>query len=142
MSTDDTTIEELKGELAGDIHTTDDTLPDFLTNLDEPLDRDIARSSIEEVILVLVALRGDTNGNQVRSDLETVLENTWSPATVYDRLHRFDDEGLLEMRELVRTKQYTVSDAEAVRDDLQTAMQHHLNMAALFHAGLDELRDE
>ncbi|MEF8778430.1 MAG: helix-turn-helix transcriptional regulator, partial [Natronomonas sp.] len=72
------------------------------------------KSSLDELLLSLVALRNaDTHGKQLLDDLAQEFDTILSPGTVYPRLHELCDEGVLEQRELVKTKEYTLDDAEA-----------------------------
>jgi len=59
--------------------------------------------------------------------------------TVYPRLHELDAEGVLDVHELVQTKQYSISGDPAARDRIQRAVFHHLAIAMFLHASLDDV---
>lgn len=103
-------------------------------------DESIVKASLDDILLVLVALRdADTHGKETMEDLEMVFDADLSPGTVYPRLHELEDENLLRVHELVRTKEYSVDDERAVRDHIEKTMQQHLVLGTLLHAALDEL---
>jgi DNA-binding transcriptional ArsR family regulator len=97
----------------------------------------LVKESLDEVLLVLVALGEEgTHGKGLMSDLETFFGANLSPGTVYPRLHELEEEGLLEVHELVRTKEYRIADEERVQERIAGAMQQHLALAAVFRNGL------
>ncbi|MEF8808812.1 PadR family transcriptional regulator, partial [Natronomonas sp.] len=95
--------------------------------------------SLPELLMLLVGLRdGDTHGKGVMEDLNRFFGAQLSPGTVYPMLHDLEEEGFLEMRELVQTKEYAIDDGEAVRNELHEAMTQHLALGMVFHRALDE----
>ena len=97
----------------------------------------LVTESLDEVLLVLVGLGEEgTHGKGLMSDLETVFGADLSPGVVYPRLHELEEEGLLEVQELVRTKEYRIADGERVRERIEGAMRQHLALAAVFRNGL------
>ena len=73
------------------------------------------------------------------SDLEAVFGADLSPGVVYPRLHELEEEGLLEVQELVRTKEYRIADGERVRERIEGAMRQHLALAAVFRNGVGRI---
>lgn len=115
---------------------TDQLLDDDAFEFDES----IVKASLDDILLVLVALRdADAHGKETMDDLETVFDADLSPGTVYPRLHELEEKGLLRVQELVRTKEYSIDDTQAVGDNVEQAMQQHLVLGALLHAALGEL---
>ena len=100
----------------------------------------LVKESLDEVLLVLVALgEEETHGKGLMSDLKTFFDANLSPGTVYPRLHQLEEEGLLEVQELVRTKEYRIADEERVRERIAGAMREHLALAAIFRNSLGRL---
>ena len=100
----------------------------------------LVKESLDEVLLVLVALSEEgTHGKGLMSDLKTFFDANLSPGTVYPRLHELEEEGLLEVQELVRTKEYRIADEERVRERIAGAMREHLALAAIFRNSLGRL---
>lgn len=103
-------------------------------------DEELVKHSLEELLLVLVELReAETHGKGLMEDLSTLFDARLSPGTVYPRLHDLEDEEILEMHELVRTKEYRIDDEAAARERVQTAMQQHLALGFVFYSALQEL---
>jgi hypothetical protein len=100
-------------------------------------DEERVKANLDELLLALVALRGEeTHGKGLIGDLASLFDTTASPGTVYPRLHDLADEELLEAVELVRTKEYHVADEEAVRARLDRSIRQHLALAMVFEAAL------
>jgi hypothetical protein len=97
------------------------------------------KSSLDELLLSLVSLRSaDTHGKQLLDDLAQEFDTILSPGTVYPRLHELCDEGVLEQRELVKTKEYTLADAETAKSNVAAAARQHLALGMVLRAALDE----
>ena len=125
---------ELSAELVGEVS---DGLSGSRT-LD--VESALVTESLDEVLLVLVGLGEEgTHGKGLMSDLETVFGTDLSPGVVYPRLHELEEEGLLEVQELVRTKEYRIADGERVRERIEGAMRQHLALAAVFRNGLGRI---
>lgn len=104
------------------------------------IDDGLIKQSLPELLTMLVALRtSDTHGKGVMEDINRFFGAQLSPGTVYPTLHELDEEGLLEMRELVQTKEYTIDDTEAARESLQNAMTQHLALGLVFRRAIEEL---
>lgn len=97
------------------------------------------KASLDELLLSLVAMRStDTHGKQLLDDLAGQFDTVLSPGTVYPRLHELCDEGTLQQRELVKTKEYTLDDREMARAKVAAAARQHLAMGMVFHAALEQ----
>jgi hypothetical protein len=97
------------------------------------------KSSLDELLLSLVALRNaDTHGKQLLDDLAQEFDTILSPGTVYPRLHELCDEDVLEQRELVKTKEYTLDDAEAAESSVAAAARQHLALGMILRAALEK----
>jgi DNA-binding PadR family transcriptional regulator len=68
-----------------------------------------------------------------------VFDTRLSPGTLYPQLHELEDEGLLTVQELVRTKEYRVDDEEALAERVTAAAEQHLALGLFFHAALEDL---
>jgi DNA-binding PadR family transcriptional regulator len=75
-------------------------------------------------------------------DINRFFGTRLSPGTVYPTLHELDEEGVLEMRELVRTKEYFINDEAAVEERLEAAMKQHLTLGFVFQRALEELEQQ
>lgn len=103
-------------------------------------DEALVKHSLDELLLVLVALRdGETHGKGLMEDLDEQFDARLSPGTVYPRLHELEETGVLEMHELVRTKEYRIEDLEETRDRVEEAMAQHLALGFVFYSALEEL---
>lgn len=126
------------GSQSGDVvdAVTDQLFPGQSFSFDEQL----VKNSLDELLLVLVALRdGDTHGKGLMEDLSQVFDARLSPGTVYPRLHDLEEDDLLEMHELVRTKEYRLEGDGDARSRIETAMRQHLALGFVFYSALDEL---
>ena len=125
---------ELSAELVGEVSN---GLPGSRTF---DIESALVTESLDEVLLVLVGLGEEgTHGKGLMSDLETVFGTDLSPGVVYPRLHELEEEGLLEVQELVRRKEYRIADGERVRERIEGAMRQHLALAAVFRNGLGRI---
>ena len=102
-------------------------------------DEEHVKSSLDELLVSLVAVRSaDTHGKQLLDDLAEEFDTALSPGTVYPRLHDLCDEAVLEQRELVKTKEYTLADVEDARDGVVDAARQHLALGMVLHAALQQ----
>jgi hypothetical protein len=98
------------------------------------------KGDLGEILLTLVAHRStETNGKRLMEDLGRVFDADLSPGTVYPQLHEFEEEGLLERHELVRTKEYQLDDADACRERIAAEMRQHLVLGLFYHRALADL---
>lgn len=117
-----------------------DTMEHLFPDRSFEFDEELVKNSLDELLLVLVALRdGDNHGKGLMEDLSELFDAQLSPGTVYPRLHDLEDEGVLEMHELVRTKEYRIDDVDASRERIEAAMCQHLALGFVFYAALEEL---
>ena len=102
-------------------------------------DDEHVKSSLDELLVSLVAVRSsDTHGKQLLDDLAEEFDTVLSPGTVYPRLHGLCDGDVLEQRELVKTKEYTLADVDAARDSVVDAARQHLALGMVLHAALQQ----
>lgn len=103
-------------------------------------EEELVKDSLDELLLVLVALRdGETHGKGLMEDLSQLFDARLSPGTVYPRLHELEEEDILEMHELVRTKEYRIDDFEQAHTRIESAMAQHLALGFVFYSALEEL---
>ena len=104
------------------------------------IDDGLIKQSLPELLVVLVGLReSETHGKGIMEDLSRFFGAKLSPGTVYPTLHDLEEQGVLEMRELIQTKEYAVDDPDAAREALSDAMGQHLALGVLFHRAIQEL---
>ena len=109
---------------------------------EDALDTDdgLVKGSLSELVVLLVGLReSGAHGKGIMEDVNRFFGTQLSPGTVYPTLHDLDEEGVLEMRELVQTKEYSVGDETAARERLKTAMRQHLALGVVFERALEEI---
>lgn len=104
------------------------------------IDDGLIKQSLPELLVVLVGLReSETHGKGIMEDLSRFFGAKLSPGTVYPTLHDLEEQGVLEMRELIQTKEYEVDDTDAASEALRDAMGQHLALGVLFHRAIQEL---
>jgi hypothetical protein len=104
------------------------------------LDESVVKGNLEAVLLALVATQDrNTHGKGLMETLSTSFGADFSPGTVYPCLHDLEEEGCLETRELVRTKEYAVHDDDLSREHIQAAAQQHLALGAFLKRVSDNL---
>ena len=109
---------------------------------DDVSDIDVAEAavtqSLDEILVALIALRDDgTHGTGLMEDMAQLFDVQPSPGTVYPRLHDLESDGTLTRHDLVRTKQYSISDDDAAESILERAMYQHLAIGLFLHAAVD-----
>ena len=106
------------------------------------IDEGLVKQALPDLLTALVRLRtGESHGKGVMDDLEEYFGADLSPGTVYPVLHELADEGLLSVHELVRTKEYSIEDADAAREQLAAAMDNHLAMGLVLRRALEKFDD-
>jgi hypothetical protein len=108
----------------------------------EPVDLDesVVKGNLDAVLLALVATQSrDTHGKGLMETLASEFGAEFSPGTVYPCLHSLEDDGCLETRELVRTKEYAVDDADSSKARIQQAARQHLVLGAFLDQVAAEL---
>jgi hypothetical protein len=102
-------------------------------------DESMTKENLDEILLLLIAAReSDRHGKALIGDLTAVFDAHLSPGTVYPQLHQLEDEGLLQMHEKVRTKEYHVGDDEGVRARLERSMHQHLALGYAIYLALED----
>ncbi|WP_254837784.1 PadR family transcriptional regulator [Natronomonas marina] len=145
--TDSVSLSSLRAEMDGTVDADDETA---VSEIASAADRSVLseefsfqeeriKGSLDELLVVLAGVRSsDTHGKQLIEDLDDQFDTSLSPGTVYPRLHDLCDEGVLERRELVRTKEYTIDDPEAARETIAESARQHLALGLAFKAALEE----
>ena len=146
IDADDTSLSSLCAELSGPDAGDAATVADIASTADRSLfsdrftfDEDRIKGSLDELLMVLVGVRSSgTHGTQLIEDLDEQFDTRLSTGTVYPRLHDLCDEGVLERRELVRTKEYSISDTDDLRETVAESARQHLALGLAFKAALEE----
>ena len=100
----------------------------------------LVTESLDEILLAMIASASDeTHGTGLMTELERQFDVSLSPGTVYPRLHELEADGVLEMHELVQTKQYSISDRSTAEAMIERAVRHHLAMGLYLQASLDAI---
>ncbi|AFO57766.1 MULTISPECIES: helix-turn-helix transcriptional regulator [unclassified Natrinema] len=106
---------------------------------DVQFDEAMIRDNLEELLLLLIALHGETHGKALISALTSLFETQLSPGTVYPTLHELEDADVLSMHAKVRTKEYSIADEAYVRATVEQTMVQHLAFGLLLYAVLPRL---
>ena len=97
------------------------------------------KENLEAILLGLISVRDGAHGKRLMGDLADVFGAQLSPGTVYPRLHDLEAAGVLQVHELVRTKEYTIADEERARKRMKRAMGQHLALGAVFRSALEHV---
>lgn len=117
-----------------------EVLEGFLPEEEFEFSEDPAKTNQDKILLSLVAHReSNSNGKQFMDDLARVFDTELSPGTVYPLLHDLEEEGVLNLHELVRTKEYHTSDEETSRERIAEQMRQHLTLGMYYSRALNEL---
>lgn len=147
MNVDTTpTVERLKREVTGDAPDLSAGPERWLSEVDDSLmpaefefDEELVKHDLEALLVPLVADSDGANGKQLMETLADTFDTTVSPGTAYPLLHDLEEEGVFEMRELVRTKEYVIGDEEPAREHIEAAMRQHLALGFFLYSALEEL---
>ncbi len=102
-------------------------------------DEERVKGSLDQLLVALVGARtSETHGQQLIEDLSEEFDTRLSPGTVYPRLHDLCDEGLLERRELVRTKEYDIDDEAAAEEMISESARQHIALGLAFQSALED----
>jgi DNA-binding PadR family transcriptional regulator len=142
--TDAVDLSRLRAELDGGNSTDEATLSAIASTAARSLfpeeftfHEERVKGSLEDLLVMLAGVRSsDTHGKQLIEDLDEQFDTTLSPGTVYPRLHELCDDGVLDRRELVRTKEYTISDPAQARATIAASARQHLALGLAFKAAL------
>lgn len=100
-------------------------------------DEAVVKQNLAELLVLLVALRdGETHGKGLMGDISRLFDSQLSPGTVYPRLHELEEADVLLVHEMVRTKEYRISDDAEARRRLDRAMRQHLALGLVFYEAL------
>jgi hypothetical protein len=100
----------------------------------------LVTESLDAILLALIASVADeTHGTGLMEALVSGFDAELSPGTVYPRLHALEEDGILEMHELVQTKRYSIQDDSATADRIEQAAREHLAMAQFLLGSLDAM---
>lgn len=91
----------------------------------------LMKAYLDEVLLILIMSHDGACGQDLVQDLYR-LGSGLSPGTIYPHLHDLADDGLLEMHEQRRTKQFEVTDTEAVKQRVEEAFQDLSVLSSVF----------
>lgn len=104
------------------------------------VDNGLVTESLDEILLAMIASSSaETHGTGLMNELERRFDVQLSPGTVYPRLHDLDEDGTLEVHELVQTKQYSIDDRSDAKSQIERAMHQHLAMGMFLQAALDAM---
>ncbi|WP_435361524.1 PadR family transcriptional regulator [Haloarchaeobius sp. DFWS5] len=129
---DDQSVERELDEMLASV---EDALPTAEADFSE----DIIKENLDEILLMLISLRGETHGKELISDLTRLFDAQLSPGTVYPSLHQLEDEDVLRMHKKVRTKEYSIKDEREVRMTVERTMIQHLAFGYLLYSFLPRL---
>jgi hypothetical protein len=129
---DDKTVERELDEMLDDVQA---ALPTDVVDFQE----DIVKENLDEILLMLISLRGETHGKELISDLTRLFDAQLSPGTVYPSLHQLEEEEILKMHKKVRTKEYSIDDEREVRETVERTMVQHLAFGFLLYSFLPRL---
>ena len=133
------TIESMSKNIESDLDDLMAQVNDSLPTEDVKFDEAIIKENLDEILLMLIALHGETHGKELLSDLTHLFGAQLSPGTVYPSLHTLEEEGVLSMHAKVRTKEYSIADEAFVRATIERTMLQHLAFGLLLYAFLPRL---
>jgi hypothetical protein len=129
---DDKAVERELDEMLDDVRAA-------LPTDDVDFEEDIVKENLDELLLMLISLRGETHGKELISDLTRLFDAQLSPGTVYPSLHQLEEEEILKMHKKVRTKEYSIDDEREVRETVERTMVQHLAFGFLLYSFLPRL---
>ncbi|MFB6206076.1 MAG: PadR family transcriptional regulator [Haloglomus sp.] len=86
------------------------------------LDRSFASEYLDELIIAILLRHEEANGMDIIREFGHLFGVQFSPGTVYPHLHSLEEEGVLECRECVQTKEYRIADQQAARAYLESTL--------------------
>ncbi|QIB75677.1 PadR family transcriptional regulator [Halogeometricum borinquense] len=96
-------------------------------------DKDVI-AQLDEILLLLIAVRGEACGKELLQDLRRLFGVDLSPGTVYPHLNDLADEGMLDMTELTKRKIYRIADAEATFNSVEPAVNRLITFSLVLKA--------
>lgn len=83
----------------------------------------VKSSSLDELLLLLIMLRGRASGVQLLADINTLFGTSLNPSMMYPRLRNMNESGLLEKIEKPKKKEYHIKDEDEclrmIRDKIE-----------------------
>lgn len=104
------------------------------------LKEELVKDNLEELLLLLIGLHGETHGKRLMTDVANLTDVQLSPGTLYPVLHDLESEGVLSMHKRVRTKAYEIAETEKAIAKLERSMIQHFTFGLLQYAFLSEYR--
>ncbi|WP_220132509.1 helix-turn-helix transcriptional regulator [Natronomonas sp. LN261] len=95
----------------------------------QSIEKKQAIAQLDETMLLLIAIRGEASGKELRQDLNRLFGADLSPGTVYPHLIDLADDDLLKMTELAKRKVYRISETEAVLDRVSSDVNRLLTFS-------------
>lgn len=86
------------------------------------IDNKVVVTHLDEVLLVLIAVREGGCGKELRQDIRRLFGADLSPGTVYPHLNDLEEDGVLGVKELSRQKMYYISDEETAFDAIESVV--------------------
>ncbi len=104
-------------EEAIDLEDTDDIQKDISASVEEMFTKEGIKKMIkdwvlEEVLLLLIQRKDGSSGKELMSDLDDFFGLELSSSIVYPKLHDLEENGILWVKEHVRTKEYKIENQE------------------------------
>ncbi|CCQ35949.1 PadR family transcription activator GvpE [Natronomonas moolapensis 8.8.11] len=97
---------------------------------------------LDEILLLLIAIRGRSSGKELREDLNRLFGADLSPGTVYPRLSELASDGVLNSTELAKRKIYSISDAETVIHLVEPRIHKLLTYSAVLNLLMSECKSD
>lgn len=95
------------------------------------------KATCDEILLAFISLRdSDTHGQQLIRDFEEQFGTVLNHGSVYPPLYGLCEDGRLEQRELVHSKEYVFADSDAARSDIVAAVRQHFAFGRLLETAL------
>lgn len=99
---------------------------------------EIVTEHIDEILLLLIAVRGGACGKELLQDIRRLFGADLSPGTVYPHLTDLADDDILEMQNLSKRKLYQLSDSGAMSTRVDHAADEFLLFSLVLKSVLNE----
>lgn len=86
-------------------------------------------ANLNEILLILISIRGQATGKELSTDLKRVFGTELSSGTVYPRLKMLAEQNTLAVQELPRQKVYQIQDDTAVLNSVESDVNQTLAFA-------------
>ncbi|MFB6283139.1 MAG: hypothetical protein ABEK59_04295 [Halobacteria archaeon] len=97
-----------------ELDTGENVLKSSRSNLGER----VLKNYLDEILIILIASSDGITGKEIMTEAIKIFDTSLSPGTVYPHLHQLQEDGILEIRERVKSKEYTVADREKARQSV------------------------